>query len=169
MPYLGSSSPKTELDDQEADMNAQTSPLGDFSFGATTVAPGRRELLHDGKKVDVGDRAFDLLLFLVESRGNIASKDAIITHVWPRRIVEENTVEGQISTLRRALGCDRTAIRTISGRGYQFTGELALSEAADSRPKPLGGHGVFVPADIAPILGRSDALADVCHAALHRR
>jgi predicted ATPase/DNA-binding winged helix-turn-helix (wHTH) protein len=150
-------------------MDTQPAPLGDFSFGATMVAPARRELLHNGEKVEVGDRAFDLLLFLVKSRGDIATKDAIITHVWPRRIVEENTVEGQISVLRRALGCDRTAIRTISGRGYQFTGELALSEAADSRPKHLGGHGVFVPADIAPILGRSDALADVCHAALHRR
>lgn len=169
MPYLETPSPRTELDDQEADMNAQTSPLGDFSFGATTVAPGRRELLHDGKKVDVGDRAFDLLVFLVESRGNIASKDAIITHVWPRRIVEENTVEGQISTLRRALGCDRTAIRTITGRGYQFTGELAACGSVESRLELPAGNGVPVPADIAPILGRSDALADVCHAALNRR
>ena len=169
MPYLESVSPKTELDDLEADMNVQTAPLGDFSFGATVVAPGRRELLHNGKKVEVGDRAFDLLLFLVESRGDIASKDAIITHVWPRRIVEENTVEGQISALRRALGCDRTAIRTITGRGYQFTGELAVSGSVDTRSEHAVGNGVSVPADIVPILGRSEALEDICHAALHRR
>lgn len=150
-------------------MNMQTAPLGDFSFGATMVAPARRELVHNGKKIEVGDRAFDLLLFLVKSRGDIATKDAIITHVWPRRIVEENTVEGQISVLRRALGCDRTAIRTISGRGYQFTGELALCGKVDPRPQYGGGNGVTVLADITPILGRSDALEDICHAALHRR
>ncbi|WP_429304039.1 ATP-binding protein [Paraburkholderia sp. GAS199] len=150
-------------------MNSQSVPLGDFSFGATVVAPGRRELLHNGKKVEVGDRAFDLLLFLVNSRGDVASKDAIISHVWPRRIVEENTVEGQISALRRALGCDRTAIRTVTGRGYQFTGELAGSQAAELRPEPVASAGVSVPAEIAPILGRADALDDICHAALQRR
>ena len=169
MTYSELVSPKTGLDDQESDMNPQTVPLSDFSFGATVVAPGRRELLHNGKKVELGDRAFDLLLFLVKSRGDVASKDAIISHVWPRRIVEENTVEGQISALRRALGCDRTAIRTVTGRGYQFTGELASRQTADSHPGLPANHGVSVPADITPILGRTDALGDICHAALQRR
>jgi predicted ATPase/DNA-binding winged helix-turn-helix (wHTH) protein len=150
-------------------MSTQTTMLGDFSFGATNVAPARRELLHKGKKVEVGDRAFDLLLYLVTSRGDIATKDAIIAHVWPRRIVEENTVEGQISVLRRALGSDRTAIRTISGRGYQFTGDFALRGSAESLTEHGERHGVFVPADIAPILGRSEALEDICHATQCRR
>jgi predicted ATPase/DNA-binding winged helix-turn-helix (wHTH) protein len=150
-------------------MSARTVPLAGFSFGATVVVPGRRELLHKGKKVEVGDRAFDLLLFLVESRDDVASKDAIISHVWPRRIVEENTLEGQISTLRRALGCDRTAIRTVSGRGYQFTGELHGNESPGAPSEQSCGKGVPIPAEITPIVGRAQALEDICHAALHRR
>ena len=150
-------------------MDARTLPFADFSFGATIVIPDRRELLHKGKKVDVGERAFDLLLFLVESRGYVASKDEIISHVWPSRVVEENTVEGQISALRRALGCDRTAIRTVTGRGYQFTGELAGNGSSALSSEPVRRTGVPVPADISPIVGRADALKEVCDAALNHR
>jgi predicted ATPase/DNA-binding winged helix-turn-helix (wHTH) protein len=153
----------------EVDMDTRTFPSADFSFGATVVVPARRELLHNGKRVDVGDRAFDLLLFLVESRGYVASKDEIISHVWPGRIVEENTVEGQVSALRRALGCDRTAIRTVTGRGYQFTGEIAGSGSLPLPSESACRTGVPIPADIGPIVGRADALKDVCDIALKHR
>ena len=38
-------------------MDTRTSSLADFSFGATVVVPGKREVLHRGKRVDLGDRA----------------------------------------------------------------------------------------------------------------
>ena len=44
-----------------------------FRFGATTVNPGRRELSHDGVCVSVGDRAFDLLMLLIEQRGTVVN------------------------------------------------------------------------------------------------
>jgi len=147
----------------------RTLPQADFSFGATVVIPSRRELLHKGAKVDVGDRAFDLLLFLVESRGCVASKDEIISHVWQKRVVEENTVEGQISVLRRALGSDRKAIRTVTGRGYAFTGELAANELLATRAEAAGRPGVPVLADVSPIVGRAGTLKDICEAAWHHR
>ncbi|HXZ09244.1 MAG TPA: winged helix-turn-helix domain-containing protein, partial [Paraburkholderia sp.] len=150
-------------------MDTRTASLADFSFGATVVAPGRRELLHKGKKVDVGDRAFDLLLFLVESRGSVTSKDEIISNVWQSRIVEENTVEGQISALRRALGSDRTAIHTVTGRGYQFTGELAQEGSPAAPPASARHAGARLTADVSPIVGRTDALKDIYEAAQHHR
>lgn len=150
-------------------MDTQTQPPTDFSFGATVVVPGKRELLHRGKKVEVGDRAFDLLLFLVEARGHIASKDEIISRVWPARIVEENTVEGQISALRRALGSDRSAIRTVTGRGYQFTGDLCAKGPSEQPIEDARSTGMPVPADVSPIVGRADTLKEVLDAALHHR
>ena len=57
----------------------------DFAFGTTIVAPRRREVLHRGIRVDIGERAFDLLLVLVESRGSVVSKDEIIASVWHDR------------------------------------------------------------------------------------
>src|SRR5215469_10104224 len=46
--------------------------------------------------------------------------------VWPGRIVEEHRLPTEISVLRKALGADRDLIRTVAGRGYQFTGELRV-------------------------------------------
>lgn len=142
-------------------MDTRTSSLADFSFGATVVVPGKREVLHRGKRVDLGDRAFDLLLFLVESRGAVTSKDQIISNVWQSRIVEENTVEGQISALRRALGSDREAIRTVTGRGYQFTGELAQEDDTTELASQIPPPGLRITADISPIVGRANALKDI--------
>src|SRR3954471_22384364 len=104
-------------------MHAVPEPSGGIAFGRFRVLPQRRELLADGRPVKLGGRAFDVLLALIEARGAVVSKDALMTRVWPDRIVEENNLQWQISALRAAFGADRNLIRTVSGRGYQFTAE----------------------------------------------
>ncbi|MFM0342311.1 ATP-binding protein [Paraburkholderia fungorum] len=146
-----------------------------FHFGATTVNPGRRELSHDGVCVSVGDRAFDLLMLLIEQRGTVVSKEEIMEVVWPRRIVGENTLEGQVSLLRRALQSDRDAIRTIAGRGYQFVGELVTHapsgpdpmSAAPAAPVALRGKGL--PAYVSRLIGRETHLAELVDLIRSRR
>ncbi|HEY1610189.1 MAG TPA: winged helix-turn-helix domain-containing protein [Paraburkholderia sp.] len=135
-----------------------------FSFGYTRVVRGRRHLSYNGAKVDLGDRAFDLLLALIDARGSILSKDQLMERVWPGRIVEENTLEGQISILRRALGDNRSAIRTVAGRGYQFIGELSEARAATPTFPTASASsrlGVGLPASISRLIGREAALRDV--------
>ena len=155
-------------------MDAYVFSHDDFAFGETNVVPRRREVLHKGQKVDMGERAFDLLLFLVESRGRVLSKDTIIARVWDNRVVEDNTVERQVSALRLALGDDRSAIRTVSGRGYQFTGELIGAPARSDSPADLltqagAASGVSLPAQISPIIGREAAIGEVGAALLKHR
>src|SRR3954452_13567864 len=87
------------------------------AFGRFLVLPHRRELLADGQPVKLGGRAFDVLLTLIEARGAVITKDALMTRVWPVRIVEENALQSQMSALRMALGGDRDLVRTVSGRG----------------------------------------------------
>src|SRR5208337_1711471 len=82
------------------------------------------ELLADGRPVKLGGRAFDVLMALIEANGAVVSKNALMARVWPDRIVEENNLQWQISALRAAFGADRNLVRTVSGRGYQFTGEI---------------------------------------------
>src|ERR1700746_3518683 len=93
-----------------------------IGFGRFRVLPHRRELLADGQPLELGGRAFDVLMALIEASGAIVSKDALMNRVWPDRIVEENSLAVQISALRRAFAADRGLIGTIAGRGYQFTG-----------------------------------------------
>src|SRR5712671_4877454 len=102
-------------------------------FGRFRVVPHRRELLADGGPIKLGGRAFDLLMALVEASGTVVSKDELMRRVWAGRIVEENTLQGAISALRKALGADRALIRTVAGRGYQFTGQIRARPASEQR------------------------------------
>src|SRR5580700_10564012 len=84
---------------------------------------------------------------LIEGQGAVVSKEAMIGRVWPNRIVEESSLHVQISALRNAFGADRNLIRTISGRGYQFTGEIYTVAA---NPDTQAVARTVVPAPTAP-------------------
>jgi predicted ATPase/DNA-binding winged helix-turn-helix (wHTH) protein len=120
-----------------------------IEFGRFRVLPHRREVLAEGRQLEVGGRAFDVLMALIEASGAVVSKDALMNRVWPDRIVEENNLQAQISALRRAFGADRDLIRTIAGRGYQFAGEVRTVSA------PLHAHATAGMAEPTPAASRS--------------
>ena len=105
-------------------MDTASEALAGIAFGRFLLLPHRRELLADGRPVKLGGRAFDVLMALIEAHGAVVSKNALMARVWSDRIVEENNLQWQISALRAAFGADRNLIRTVSGRGYQFTAEI---------------------------------------------
>ena len=109
-----------------------------IEFGRFRVLPLRRELLAEGRPLELGGRAFDVLMALIEASGAVVSKDALMHRVWPDRIVEENNLQAQISALRRAFAADRDLIRTIAGRGYQFTGDVRTVSASPNVPATAG-------------------------------
>src|SRR6516165_7800840 len=139
---------------------ASEAPTG-IAFGRFLLLPHRRELLAHGRPVKLGGRAFDVLMALIEARGAVLSKNALMAHVWPDRIVEENNLQWQISALRAAFGADRDLIRTVSGRGYLFAAEIdtvygspqadagtAIAAAqSDPREVRLGGA---IPGELPP-------------------
>src|SRR5215831_7597053 len=95
-----------------------------LTFGPFELRRRRRELLADGKPVELGSRAFDILLALIDAGGSVVAKSELMDLVWPGTAVEENNLSVQIHTLRRALGEDRRMIVTVAGRGYRFAGAL---------------------------------------------
>src|SRR5438445_9875602 len=101
-----------------------------IEFGHFRVVPHRRELLAAGRPIHLGGRTFDVLMALIEGQGAVVGKDALMGRVWPNRIVEESSLHVQISALRNAFGAHRDLIRTVSGRGYQFTGEIRAVAAS---------------------------------------
>src|SRR5437879_3872444 len=118
-----------------------------IEFGHFRIVPHRRELLADGRPIHLGGRTFDVLMALIEGQGAVVSKDALIGRVWPNRIVEESSLRVEISALRNAFGADRDLIRTISGRGYQFTGEVRTVAAS---PDTQSVTGTAVPVSAPP-------------------
>src|ERR1700724_3881763 len=115
-------------------MDPASEPPASVAFGRFRVLLHRRELLAEGQPIKLGGRAFDVLMGLIEARGAVVGKDALMASVWPDRIVEENNLQTQIVALRKVFGADRDLIRTVSGRGYRFTGEVRiLSAGRDQR------------------------------------
>src|SRR4030095_5742944 len=110
-----------------------------LEFGRYKIFPGRREVLADGEPLQVGDRAFDVLLRLIEARGALVGKDDLLKAVWPGQSVDENALQAQISALRKTFAEERDLIRTVSGQGYQFVAEVRedLPAAALGEPGTL--------------------------------
>jgi len=113
-----------------ADRPARAAPAPCHRFGDFELRPLERELLHHGRTMRLGSRAFDLLVVLVERAGHLFSREDLLEAVWCGVIVEENNLEKQISALRKIVGAH--AIRTVSGHGYRFVVPVCT-------PEPLGG------------------------------
>lgn len=110
-----------------------------FRFRNYLLEPSARSLRRDGKPVEIGSRAFDLLLVLLRSRGTVVSKEEIVRHVWPTTIVDESNLRFQVTSLRGILGNDRDVIKTVPGRGYiladeSFSYETSMEWWADRGP-----------------------------------
>lgn len=118
---------------------------------------GAKRLLHErGRPVDLGARAFDVLAALVERRGQVVTKQQLLDIVWPGRVVEENNLQVQISTLRKVLGSG--AIATIPGRGYCFVLASRQEDGGADRSEMPRRHNL--PARLVPLIGReTDLLA----------
>src|SRR5437660_3469545 len=126
-----------------------------IEFGRFKLVRHRRELLADGRPVELGGRAFDTLIALIDARGTVLDKDQLMSLVWPGRVVEENNLPAQIAVLRKVFGADRHLIRTVAGRGYQFTGEIdTAAAAAPSPPSRLTN----LPEAISELIGRDGEL-----------
>src|SRR5271165_7199670 len=106
-------------------------------FGCFRVLLRRRQLLADGVPVDLGTRAFDLLLALLEADGALVTKNELMSRVWPSVVVSAENLKFQVSALRKALGADRDLIQTEIGRGYRFIGVLRVNDAT-AAPDCLG-------------------------------
>ena len=101
-----------------------------IEFGRFRALLRRRRLLADGIPVELGARAFDLLLVLLHADGALVTKEQLLDRVWRGIFVSEENLKVQVSALRKALGSDRNLIRTEFGRGYRFIGILRSNATA---------------------------------------
>jgi TolB-like protein len=111
----------------------------ELRFGRFRFDPARHELSREGEVVRLGGRALDILSALVSARGKLVTKDDLLARVWPGQIVEDNTLQAQISALRKALDEDKsgqTCLVTVAGRGYRLIGlsEEPADPALPDRP-----------------------------------
>jgi TolB-like protein len=100
-------------------------------FEDCSVDRHRRQLHRGGSLQHVEPQVFDLLLFLIDNRERVVSRDDLLASVWRGRNVSESTLASRINAARRALGDSgeqQRLIRTIHGRGFRFVGTIRETE-----------------------------------------
>lgn len=105
-----------------------------FLFDDHTLDTDRRELRCGPAPVAIEPQVFDLLVYLVQNRDRVVSKDDLITSVWGGRIVSDSTLTSRINAARRSVGDsgeDQKLIRTMPRKGIRFVGAVRVSSAAE--------------------------------------
>jgi DNA-binding winged helix-turn-helix (wHTH) protein len=104
--------------------------LANLSFGPFRLLPMQFLLLEGDKPVTLGSRALEILIALLERRGELVSKQDLTARVWPNVFVAPNNLTVHVSALRRALRDGRDGNRfiiNIKGRGYRFVASVEPS------------------------------------------
>src|SRR5580692_9671844 len=103
---------------------------GVVSFGPFRLFAAERQLKKGDESLQLGGRALDTLIALVERAGEVVTRGELISRVWPDVAVEEANLRVHIASLRKALGDGREDARyivTVAGRGYCFVAPVTRS------------------------------------------
>jgi TolB-like protein/Tfp pilus assembly protein PilF len=112
---------------------------GEIRFGRYRLDLDQPALFRDEAPVRLGGRALAVLTALAEAGERTVDKGDLLVRVWPGAPVEENNLQVQISTLRKALDDrDGSHIVTVPGRGYRLVG---LHGSADVDDTPMAAAG----------------------------
>jgi TolB-like protein len=98
-----------------------------FLFGDHALDTARRELRRGGQQIALEPQVFDVLVYLLQNRARVVSKDDLLASVWGGRIVSDATVGSRITAVRRAVGdsgAAQTLIRTFARKGVRFVSEV---------------------------------------------
>jgi TolB-like protein len=116
-----------------------------FAFGPFLLDASRGTLVERGLPVAIGSKALALLRALVEARGQVVAKSALMDAAWPDTSVAESSLTVQIAALRRRLRVSPDSedwIATFPRVGYRFAGSLSVEEdeapATYAQPPALG-------------------------------
>lgn len=79
----------------------------------------------DGKRIDLANKEYELLLYLLKNIGNALTRQAIISKVWGYEYdSDDRTLDTHMKLLRKDLGEYGKYISTIRGVGYRFEKEI---------------------------------------------
>jgi DNA-binding winged helix-turn-helix (wHTH) protein len=100
-------------------------PERKFCFDDFQLDFDRFQLFHCGKPVRLEGLPLQLLMFLVENRGQLITREQISTALWSKDVFVDvdQGINTAIRKIRRALGDDADEphyLQTVVGRGYRF-------------------------------------------------
>src|SRR5512139_2840803 len=108
----------------------------------------RRELRAGGASVPVEPQVFDVLVYLIENRDRVVSKDDLIASVWGGRIVSESTLTSRINAVRKAIGDTgekQSCIRTFAKKGFRFVASVDTQGTEANEANERNGLALTLP------------------------
>src|SRR5258707_4157589 len=106
-----------------------------YRFGEFTLDTRKRTLPRADSPVALTAKAFDVLLFLAQHPNRLVTKEELLKGVWGDTFAEEGNLAQYISHLPKVLSDvseHAQLIVTIARKGYQFTADVTVAEAAES-------------------------------------
>lgn len=104
-----------------------------FQFADYSLDVGRRELRRGSALIAMEPQVFDLLVYLVQNRDRVVSKDDLFAAVWHGRVVSDFTLTSRITAVRHAVGDSgeqQNLIRTIARKGFRFVGTVSEQDGS---------------------------------------
>src|SRR5262249_51847201 len=125
-----------------------------IGFEECLLDTDRRELRRGDELVALEPQVFDVLIYLIENRDRVVSKDDLIASVWSGRIVSESTLTSRINAVRKAIGDSgekQSLIRTFAKKGFRFIAPVdgKNKKAMEPAAPPTPAFGVPTKPSIA--------------------
>src|ERR1039458_6129471 len=149
-----------------ADLRSDLRPGQRYRFGVFEADAATGELRRQGMRVKLNAQPFQVLLMLLEQRGQLVSREEITRVLWPEGtfVDFEHGVNSAVNRIREALGDTAGSprfVETLARRGYRFLAPVQridsgdrLPVALDESPSPALGNPVANTSQSEPQLRR---------------
>ncbi|WP_089721492.1 winged helix-turn-helix domain-containing protein [Candidatus Entotheonella palauensis] len=110
-----------------------------YIFGDCELDTDLYTLSRDGQTQQLQPRVYKLLMYLLEHRDHVVSKDELCEHVWPEQFITNSTLESAMRLVRQAVGDsgrNQRVIATARGHGYRFVADVVECPSMQA-PEPL--------------------------------
>jgi pimeloyl-ACP methyl ester carboxylesterase/DNA-binding winged helix-turn-helix (wHTH) protein len=106
-----------------------------YSFNHSTLDTEKYQLSLSDKPVSVEPLVFDLLVYLIEHRERVVTREELLDNLWKGKVVTDAALGARLKDARKVVqdnGTKQAVIKTIHGRGYQFIAEVTEATAYSS-------------------------------------
>jgi TolB-like protein len=110
-----------------------------YFFDEYALDTDRRELRRGDGLLSVEPKVFDLLVYLIEGRDRVVSKEDLIAGVWMGRVVSDSALTSCLNAARATVGDSgelQRLIKTLPRKGVRFVGSVREENSPASPPLP---------------------------------
>jgi pimeloyl-ACP methyl ester carboxylesterase/DNA-binding winged helix-turn-helix (wHTH) protein len=103
-----------------------------YTFNQCALDTERYQLSLLDKPVSIEPLVFDLLVYLVENRDRVVTREELLDKLWQGKVVTDSALGARLKDARKAVqdsGAKQEVIKTFHGRGYQFIAEAKEATA----------------------------------------